>query len=100
MIIAGLSGWVAACTPGNMGFEGTRVRCSLMQATERFSLLIERPPASVPLDEMAFLIAAHAHRGLDVGEQLARLDDLAARCPTPTRDGVMRHLFGNEGFQG
>lgn len=71
-----------------------------MQATERFALLIQRPEPSVPLDEMAFLIAAHAHPGLDVDAQLARLDDLAARCPTSTREGVIAHLFGAEGFHG
>lgn len=71
-----------------------------MQPTERFALLIERPAASVPLDETAFLIAAHAHEGLDVGSQLARLDDLASRCPTATRDGVIAHLFATEGFRG
>ena len=49
---------------------------------------------------MAFLIAAHAHPQLDVGAQLGRLDDLAARCATPTRDGVLAQLFGTEGFHG
>ena len=49
---------------------------------------------------MAFLIAAHAHPQLDVGAELARLDDLAARCATPTRDGVLAQLFGTEGFHG
>jgi regulator of sirC expression with transglutaminase-like and TPR domain len=71
-----------------------------MQPTDRFALLLEQPAASIPLDEMAFLIAAHAHPGLDVGAQLARLDDLAARCPDPTRDGVLAHLFKDEGFRG
>ena len=45
-------------------------------------------------------IAAHANRGLDVDEQLHRLDDLAMGCPTPTLDGVCEHLFGVVGFQG
>ncbi len=49
---------------------------------------------------MAFLIAADAHPQLDVGAQLDRLDDLAARCATATRDGVLAQLFGAEGFHG
>ncbi len=71
-----------------------------MEAIERFALLLQRPEPSVPLDEIAFLIAAHAHPGLDVAAQVARLDDLAARCPTHTRDGVLAHLFREEGFHG
>ncbi len=72
----------------------------MTQPTDRFALLIQRSPNAVPLDEMAFLIAAHAHPQLDVGAQLGRLDDLAARCATPTRDGVLAQLFGTEGFHG
>jgi regulator of sirC expression with transglutaminase-like and TPR domain len=71
-----------------------------MQPSQRFAELMEQPAASVPLDEAAFLIAAHAHPGLDVGAQLARLDDLAARCPDASRDGVLAHLFGIEAFRG
>ena len=100
MMTAGLSGSVAACVAGEHGSEGTRVRCAPMQPSQRFADLMEQPAASVPLDEAAFLIAAHAHPGLDVAAELARLDDLAARCPEPTRDGVLAHLFGSEGFRG
>ncbi len=71
-----------------------------MQPSQRFASLMEQPAASVPLDEASFLIAAHAHPGLDVGAQLARLDDLAARCPEASRDGVLAHLFDTEGFRG
>jgi len=71
-----------------------------MQPTDRFALLLQRPKEAIPLDEMAFLIAAHAHPELDVGAQLARLDDLAARCATATRDGVLAQIFGAEGFHG
>ena len=71
-----------------------------MQPTERFALLIQRSPNAVPLDEAALLIAAHAHPKLDLATQLARLDDLAERCATPTRDGVIAHLFRSEGFHG
>ena len=59
-----------------------------------------RPDADVPLDEAAVLIGAHAAPGIDVGEQLARLDDLARTCPTPTLDGLCRHLFDDLGFAG
>jgi len=71
-----------------------------MQPSQRFADLMELPAAAVPLDEAAFLIAAHAHPGLDVGAQLARLDNLAARCPEASRDGVLAHLFGTEDFRG
>ena len=55
---------------GEHGSEGTRVRCAPMQPSQRFADLMEQPAASVPLDEAAFLIAAHAHPGLDVAAQL------------------------------
>ena len=100
MITAGLSGSVAACAPGNMDPKVPGYGAAPMQPTQRFADLMELPAASVPLDEAAFLIAAHAHPGLDVGAQLARLDDLAMRCLDPSRDGVLAHLFGAEGFRG
>jgi regulator of sirC expression with transglutaminase-like and TPR domain len=66
---------------------------------ERFASLVsgEAEPA---LDEAALLIAAHAHPDLDVGAQLARLDELAASCPTPDLAGLITHLFGEAGFRG
>jgi regulator of sirC expression with transglutaminase-like and TPR domain len=69
------------------------------EATARFTALITRPPAEVPLDECAFLIAAHDHE-VDVAAQLSRLDDLAARCTDPTFVGLRNHLFVYEGFRG
>jgi regulator of sirC expression with transglutaminase-like and TPR domain len=48
----------------------------------------------------SFLIAAHAHPHLDIDEELARLDRLAEGCPEPTLDGLIRHLFRDEGFRG
>lgn len=59
-----------------------------------------RPDAEIPLDEAAALIGAHAAPGIDVGHQLARLDDLAGTCPAPTLDGLCRHLFDDLGFAG
>lgn len=71
-----------------------------MDATERFAELIAQPDASVRLDEGALLIAAHAHQGLDVGAELARLDELASRCPARDVDALMRFLFVDLGFSG
>ncbi|RPI05425.1 MAG: hypothetical protein EHM63_09305, partial [Actinobacteria bacterium] len=63
-----------------------------MQATTRFAALVQGPEGALALDEASFLIAAHAHPELDLPAQLARLDDLAERCATRTRDGVIEHL--------
>lgn len=68
--------------------------------TDRFAELVRGPEESCRIDVGAFLIAAHARRGLDVDEQLTRLDDLASGCATPTLDGLCEHLFGNVGLQG
>ncbi len=48
------------------------------------------------LDEMAFALSAVLQPELDLIECLAALDELAAICPTPTRDGVISYLFGSE----
>ncbi len=69
-----------------------------MDPTARFARVVQGP--DVPLDEAAFLIAAHAHPGLDLIGQLARLDELAASCPAPTWERLLRHLFVDEGFRG
>lgn len=42
---------------------------------------------------MAFSLSAVLQPGLDVIRCLAALDQLAAECPTPTREGVMGFLF-------
>lgn len=52
------------------------------------------------LDEIAFVVSAHAHRELDVADQMARLDDLAARCPASTAGALCRWLAHDEGFRG
>jgi regulator of sirC expression with transglutaminase-like and TPR domain len=54
----------------------------------------------VRLDVGALLIAEHANRGLEPAVTLGRLDELAARCPAPTLDGLRRVLFGEAGFRG
>lgn len=66
----------------------------------RFGALVARPEPEIPLDEAAVLIGAHAEPELDVGHQLARLDDLAATCPAPTLDALCQHLFRDLGFTG
>jgi regulator of sirC expression with transglutaminase-like and TPR domain len=71
-----------------------------MDATARFAQLVSRPAASVPLDEAALLVAAHAYPGLDVARQVRRLDLLAERCPKPTLDALVTYLFVDLGFAG
>ncbi|MGH9183362.1 MAG: SirB1 family protein [Acidimicrobiales bacterium] len=71
-----------------------------MDPTTRFAVAVSGPKDSVALDEAAFLIAAHAHPGLDVAAQRARLDDLAASVRTPTLDGVRALIFDDLGFRG
>jgi regulator of sirC expression with transglutaminase-like and TPR domain len=69
-----------------------------VDVTGRFAAAVQRSP--VELDEVVLLVAAHAHRGLDVHGQRRRLDDLADRCAEPTVDGVVDLLFGAGGFAG
>jgi regulator of sirC expression with transglutaminase-like and TPR domain len=52
------------------------------------------------LDELALAIAAVLQPRLDLIGTLATLDELAADCPTPTREGVMSFLFGSGLFEG
>jgi regulator of sirC expression with transglutaminase-like and TPR domain len=69
-------------------------------ATSRFRELIAQPEHLVPLDEVCFVIAQHAHPDLDVVERLVQLDELAASCPSPTFEHVLRHICGSLGFRG
>lgn len=53
------------------------------------------------MDEAVLLVACSVRPALDLIEQLSRLDELAAGCPFPTADGVMRALFqGPDAFRG
>jgi regulator of sirC expression with transglutaminase-like and TPR domain len=70
------------------------------RAMAHFADLVARPEENIPLDEAALMIAYQARPGLDVGAELARLDDLAASCQPPTFDGLVRHLFVDLGFRG
>ncbi len=71
-----------------------------MDPVDRFTELVQGPEAALPLDEAALLVAAHAHPGLEVPTQLARIDALADTCWGPTLDALLRHLFVEQGFHG
>lgn len=60
------------------------------------ALASERPA----LDELTVSVALMLQPELDTIGVLAELDLLAGECPTPTRDGVMQHLFGSGRFTG
>lgn len=70
-------------------------------ATDRFTALLGLPDEDLPLDEGAFLVAAHAHPGLEVDQWLVRLDELAGRCVDARDAGTLAtRLFTAEGFAG
>ena len=59
-----------------------------------------RSADGVDLDEQALALSAVLQPGLDVFGAQASLDQLAADCPTPTREGVFNHLYGSGLFVG
>lgn len=71
-----------------------------MTITDAFIALVQGPENALALDHAALLMAAHASPGMDVSAQLDRLDDLAARCPEPTLDGLCHLLFVDMGLAG
>ena len=71
-----------------------------MSATERFAEVVRRPDHDVPLDEGAFLIAAHAHPELDVDVALGQLDHLADAFTGATAAELATYLFVERGFAG
>jgi regulator of sirC expression with transglutaminase-like and TPR domain len=71
-----------------------------VDATERFRELVARPESSVPLDEVALTIAAHAYPSLDVARELSSIDEVAGSCSAPTLDALVRHLFVDLAFTG
>jgi regulator of sirC expression with transglutaminase-like and TPR domain len=71
------------------------------EPTARFTSLLSLPEADLPLDEAAFLIAAHAHPPLDVDGWLVRIDELAQRCRHARSAATLgESLFVTEGFAG
>jgi regulator of sirC expression with transglutaminase-like and TPR domain len=68
--------------------------------TARFAALVSLPPADIPLDEAALVIAAHADRTVDIAATLAQLDELAASCAERSLDGLRRALYVDAGFHG
>ncbi len=67
--------------------------------TDRFAELLAGPADLLALDEAVLLVAAHDHP-VDVTAGREALDDLAARCPDATVDGVVDLLFGELAFAG
>jgi regulator of sirC expression with transglutaminase-like and TPR domain len=67
---------------------------------DRFAALLAMPDATIPLDEAAFVIAAHARPELDIDAELAGLDVLAAQITDLTLTGVLRLLFRDLGYDG
>ncbi|NNE75423.1 MAG: hypothetical protein HKN26_17295 [Acidimicrobiales bacterium] len=70
-----------------------------MNPTEEFAALVSTPEG-FPLDRAALLVAKHARPDLEVGRELARIDDLAEQVRQPTLDGLTRLLFDELGFRG
>ena len=58
----------------------------------RFKELLQLPDARLPLDELCLLICRLAGTGIDVDEEMRKLD-VAARAVPPTFEGLMTHLF-------
>lgn len=73
----------------------------MSEVVQQVQPLVDAVSAERPaLDELAVAISQLLQPELDTIGVLAELDLLAAECPTPTRDGVMQHLFGSGRFVG
>lgn len=68
------------------------------EIVRRLRPLADALDADAGLDELAFAVSAVLQPSLDLIGSLALLDELAGDCPTPTRDGVIDHLFGSGMF--
>lgn len=75
-----------------------------MSARDRFRLLAAQPASGTSLGAVVLAAGIYVATGTDdPALELAttdRFDALAAGCPTPTAEGVMAHLFRDEGFEG
>lgn len=68
-------------------------------AWDRLVAALAARSGEVELDEFSLLVAGVLQPDLDVVEWLSVLDELAARCPAPTREAVVRFL-ADEGYTG
>jgi regulator of sirC expression with transglutaminase-like and TPR domain len=66
----------------------------------RFAALVTGEASATPLDEAALALAAVLRPAVDVDEAITALDTLAGDCPSPTFEGVRRHLYETIGFGG
>lgn len=87
---------------GAAGAAGTlaAVEPSKTDPTLEFGALVAGPEVAIELDRAALLIAAHAREDLDIGAELAAIDDLAAGCGGNDVGALRAHLFGRLGFKG
>lgn len=71
-----------------------------MLAPPDFADLLDGDP--LPLDRACLVIARSVRGagGLDIDDQVGRIDDIAASLPEPTLDGLTRVVFDEMGFQG
>jgi regulator of sirC expression with transglutaminase-like and TPR domain len=90
---------MAADGSGRYGRTVDRVqRSEIGERVAPFADAVLSPDAT--LDELTLLLSKALQPDLDVIGVMTELDVLAADCPTPTRDGVMRFLTGEAGFTG
>jgi regulator of sirC expression with transglutaminase-like and TPR domain len=80
-----------------LGVDRAR-RSEVQERIGPFADAVQRPDAT--LDEMTLLLSQALQPDLDVLGTMTELDVLAADCPTPTRDGVMRFLSNDARFVG
>ncbi|MEJ7800832.1 MAG: transglutaminase-like domain-containing protein [Ilumatobacter sp.] len=77
---------------------GRTQRSEVQERVALFSHAMSRSDAT--LDEMTLTLSKALQPDLDLIGAMAELDELAGRCPTPTREGVMRFLVDDVGFRG
>jgi regulator of sirC expression with transglutaminase-like and TPR domain len=71
------------------------------EPTARFTGLLSLPEPDIPLDEAAFVIAAHAHPTVDPDDWLLRLDEVATACAGVRTAGALAELlFVEHGYAG